>query len=58
MGTREEIHHFRKQLEGIFELKTNIIGEESAGGVLNRIIRADRQGLEFESDQMHVLYQE
>jgi len=55
--TREAAEWFRRNLERRFEIKTSVIGhgpgEQVEGKVLNRIIRATKDGFEYEADQRH-----
>ena len=54
-GTPEDLEWMKKELEGRFEISTQLIGHEhqTEGRVLSRIIRATPAGWEYEADQRH-----
>ena len=59
VGHRENMRKFKKQLEGRFKTKSQVIGtkadeESSEARVLNRVIRVTPNGWEYEPDQRHV----
>ena len=56
-GSRENIHWLKKALEGRFEIKTTIVGndksESTEARILNRVVRRTDHGWEYEADQRH-----
>ena len=54
-GEPKELQWFKKELEGAYEIKTQIIGPEGTalGKVLNRVITYVGDGYELEADQRH-----
>ena len=59
-GTLEDLKWLQTELEIRFDMKTQVIGHSGKEGVveeariLNRIVRATRDGWEYECDQRHV----
>ena len=56
-GSRKSLAWFKDKLEQRLAIKSTMIGlgegEEREGRVLNRIIRVDKDGREYEADQRH-----
>ena len=54
-GEPKELQWFKKELEGAYEIKTQLIGPEGTetGKVLNRVITYVGDGYELEADQRH-----
>lgn len=57
-GAEKSSEWFRQALEDRFEIKTKIVGHREGllkeARVLNRVVRADPQGWEYEPDQRHM----
>ena len=59
-GTYEELQWLKSKLETRFDMKTIIMGHSDKPSVvreskiLNRVVRATKDGWEYESDQRHV----
>ena len=59
VGGTEDLKWFKERLKERFEIKSTTVGTDGSAGevsearILNRIIRATKEGWEYEADQRH-----